>query len=80
MEAEELHIQGASFFFPQTPETRWSKDGAAILAHEVSQSPVGSSPNPNEFKPPNHDSSGWPLTEKYYSSLEWPPGHAHEAL
>lgn len=67
MEAEELHIQGASFFFPQTPETRWSKDGAAILAHEVSQSPVGSSPNPNEFKPPNHDSSGWPLTEKYYS-------------
>lgn len=60
-------IPGHSFFLSQTPEQRWSKDGTTIQAHEVSESPVGSTPDGNRFSSSRQDSSDWPLTEKYYS-------------
>lgn len=60
-------IQGQSFFLPQTPEQTWSKDGTSVLANEVSESPVDSALNGNGFNSPHQGSSGWPLTEKYYS-------------
>lgn len=69
-ESEELYISGQSFFLPRTPETTWSKDEATILAHEVTQSPADSMRNTNDHYSHNRASSGWPLTEKYYSLTE----------
>ncbi|KAK5056535.1 hypothetical protein LTR84_012066 [Exophiala bonariae] len=70
IESEDIYFSGQSFFLPRTPETTWSKDEATILAQEVSQSPAESNHRTHDPSSHNRGSSGWPLTEKYYSLSE----------
>ncbi|KEF63513.1 uncharacterized protein A1O9_01491 [Exophiala aquamarina CBS 119918] len=64
---QQADSQGLSFFLPQTPEQRWSKDGTTIQAHPVSGSPLSSTLDGSAFDSPHQECASWPLTEKYYS-------------